>query len=487
MVDSPSPLWTSDEACAATGGKTAGIWAVNGVSIDTRSLQPGNLFVALSDVRDGHDFLANAFAAGAEAALVSRDVLGAHPGVIVDDVLPALEKLGLAARARTQAVCAAVTGSVGKTSVKEMLARMYRAAGRAHWSDKSFNNHWGVPLTLARMPRETERAIFEIGMNTPGEIAPRSLMVRPHLAMITRIAPAHLAGMGSVEGVADEKSQIFAGLEAGGAAILPAEDAFFERLKAAAIALQPSAQLYSFGGARGATAAVPVKYATDGFVSHIEIDVMGETVSVTLNAVGEHWAGNAALALLAAVLSGVPAKQAADALSGYAPPAGRGVAEMIKLPQGGEATLVDDAYNANPESMRAAVEGFAQRPGRRIVALGEMRELGPDSAALHAGLADVIVAADVACAVLSGGEMKHLADALKAKAPSMRVELVTGPAEASEQVKSWLEPGDAVLIKGSNASGMARVGTALRQMSEGAARSQHATPQNAASQNGAGA
>jgi len=470
-----TPLWTGEEAAAATGGKAHGAWAIHGVSIDTRSLRPGDLFVALKDARDGHDFVDGAFAAGAGAAFVSRDVLVGRAGLVVDDVLPALERMGLAARARTGSVCAAVTGSVGKTSVKEMLARIYRAAGRAHWSDKSFNNHWGVPLTLARMPRETERAIFEIGMNTPGEIAPRSVMVRPHVAMITRIAPAHLAGMGSIEGVADEKSQIFAGLLPDGAAILPAEDRFHDRLRAAALRLQPSAQLYSFGGGAGSRAATPVRYETDGFTSRIDIDVMGEVVSVSLNAVGEHWAGNAALALLAAVLSGVPADDAAQALSGYAPPAGRGVAETLALPQGGEVTLVDDAYNANPESMRAAIEGFGRRPGRRIVALGEMRELGEGSAALHAGLVDAIMAANVSHAVLSGEEMKHLADALKSRAPSMRVELVTGPGEAAAQVKSWLEAGDAVLIKGSNASGMARVGTALRQMSEGAA----AKPQKA--------
>jgi UDP-N-acetylmuramoyl-tripeptide--D-alanyl-D-alanine ligase len=471
-----TPLWTGEEAEKATGGKAQGAWAIDGVSIDTRSLKSGDLFVALKDARDGHDFVDNAYAAGAGAAFVSRDVLGGRPGLIVDDVLPALERLGLAARARTGAVCAAVTGSVGKTSVKEMLARIYRAAGKAHWSDKSFNNHWGVPLTLARMPRETERAIFEIGMNTPGEIAPRSHMVRPHVAMITRIAPAHLQGMGSVEGVADEKSQIFAGLQDDGAAILPAEDKFFDRLRAAAVQLQPSAQLYSYGGPAGPRAATPVHYHTDGFVSRIEVNVMGQVVGVSLNAVGEHWAGNAALALLAAVLSGVGASDAAQALTGYAPPAGRGVAEAIRLPQGGEVTLVDDAYNANPESMRAAIEGFGRRPGRRIVALGEMRELGEGSAALHAGLADAITAANVSHAVLSGGEMIHLVDALKTRAPSMRVEHVTGPAEAAEQVKSWLEPGDAVLIKGSNASGMARVGTALRQMSESAAaKSQNAS------------
>ncbi len=475
MVDAPPPLWTSDEAASATGGAALGTWAINGVSIDTRSLQPGNLFVALKDARDGHDFVAGAFAAGAEAALVSRDVLGGHPGLLVGDVLDGLEKLGLAARARNSGVISAVTGSVGKTSVKEMLARIFRAAGHAHWSDKSFNNHWGVPLTLARMPRETERAIFEIGMNTPGEIGPRSHMVRPHIAMITRIAPAHLEGMGSIEGVADEKAQIFAGLLPDGAAILPAKDKFLERLRTAALGLRPSAKVFTYGGATGKTSATPVAYDTDGRTSRISVDVMGETVTVSLDAVGEHWASNASLALLAAVLAGVDAKSAADALSRYAPPAGRGVAETLKLPQGGEAMLVDDAYNANPESMRAAIEGFAARPGRKIVALGEMRELGPTSAELHAGLADAIIQANVAAAVLSGGEMGHLAAELKKRAPKMRVEHVTSPAEASDQVKSWLEPGDAVLIKGSNASGMAKVGTALRQMSASAAQPQNAS------------
>jgi UDP-N-acetylmuramoyl-tripeptide--D-alanyl-D-alanine ligase len=452
-----------------------GTWAVIGVSIDTRSLKPGELFVALKDQRDGHDFVPAAFAAGAEAALVSRDVLGGHPGLLVDDVLVGLEKLGLAARARTEATCAAITGSVGKTSVKEMLARIFRAAGRAHWSAKSFNNHWGVPLTLARMPRDTERAVFEIGMNTPGEIAPRSKMVRPHLAMITRVAPAHLQGMGSVEAVADEKAQIFAGLEPGGSAILPEKDYFYARLKEHAEQLQPSAEILTYGGARGPKSAAPRSYQTDGRVSRIEIDVMGDVVTVSLDAVGEHWAANAALALIAAAVAGVAPRKAAEALSGYAPPAGRGVAETLKLPGGGEAVLVDDAYNANPESMRAAIEGFAKRPGRKIVALGEMRELGEGSAALHAGLATPIVAANVATAILSGSEMSHLAAELKRRNAQIRVEHVSGPAEAAECVKNSLAPGDAVLIKGSNASGMSRVGAALREMSAGAGRPQKAT------------
>ena len=287
--------------------------------------------------------------------------------------------------------------------MKEMLARIFRAAGHAHWSDKSFNNHWGVPLTLARMARETERAIFEIGMNTPGEIAPRSSMVRPHLAMITRIAPAHLQGMGSVEGVADEKAPDFRGPSPGRRGD-PAGQGLLLRAAEAPRAqeLQPSAEVFTYGGAREKSRGVAGRLRNRWrHVSRITVDVMGDQVTVTLDAVGEHWAANAALALLAASLTGIAPKQAAEALSGYAPPAGRGVAEAIKLPQGGEVTLVDDAYNANPESMRAAIEGVARRPGRKIVALGEMRELGDGSAALHAGLAGAILAAKVSDALCS--------------------------------------------------------------------------------------
>jgi UDP-N-acetylmuramoyl-tripeptide--D-alanyl-D-alanine ligase len=470
-----TPLWTASEAAKVTGGKALGIWSVNDVSIDTRSLKPGALFVALKDVRDGHDFVDAAFAAGAEAALVSRDVLGGKPGLMVDDVLVGLEMLGVAARDRVSGTCAAVTGSVGKTSVKEMLARIFRATGRAHWSDKSFNNHWGVPLTLARMPRDTDRAIFEIGMNTPGEIAPRSAMVRPQVAMITKIAGAHLEGMGTIEAVADEKSQIFAGLEPGGAAILPAKDYFFERLKRAALRLQPTAEILTFGGAASKTSATPVEYATNGSSARIRVDVMGDVVEVNIEAVGEHWAANVALALLAATMTGISPNTAAEALSGYAPPAGRGVAETLHLPGGGTFTLVDDSYNANPESMRAAIAGFASRPGRRIVALGEMRELGADAEALHAGLAGPIVAAGVTAAILSGAGMKPLARELSQRGGAIRVECVDGAADAANLVKQWVMPGDAVLIKGSNASGMAKVGTALRTMSESAARSQKAS------------
>ncbi|MEZ5938888.1 MAG: UDP-N-acetylmuramoyl-tripeptide--D-alanyl-D-alanine ligase [Hyphomonadaceae bacterium] len=465
------PLWTSADMAAATGGRATSVFDVTGVSIDTRTLAKGDLFVALKDQRDGHDFVGAAMEAGAAGCLVSHDV-GA-PSVIVGDVLDGLEKLGLAARARTAAVCTAITGSVGKTSVKEMLARIFRSAGRAHWSDKSFNNHWGVPLTLARMPADTERAVFEIGMNTPGEIAPRSRMVRPHVAMITRVSPAHLEGMGRVEAVADEKSDIFAGLEPGGAMILPADDAFFERMKTNARHLQPHARILTFG--RGADCdAVVGDYATDGSGCTISVDLSGERVTVTLNAVGSHWATNATLALLAAREAGVNVQAAAEALSGYAPPPGRGVAETLHLPGGGQALLVDDAYNANPDSMRAAIDGFAARPGRKLLALGEMRELGANSAQLHASLAAPIAALSPAGAVLSGAGMKPLADELLSRHKGLRVELVDGPAQASTVLMNWTQSGDAILIKGSNASGMARVGAALRDMSRAAEGSQNA-------------
>jgi UDP-N-acetylmuramoyl-tripeptide--D-alanyl-D-alanine ligase len=320
-------------------------------------------------------------------------------------------------------------------------------------------------LTLARMPTDTERAIFEIGMSTPGEIAPRSGLVQPHLAMITRIAPAHLQGMGSVEGVADEKSQIFAGLVPGGSVILPARDYFFERLKRRALELQPTAEVFTYGGEPDRQGASALSYETDGMTSRIIIDVMGEVVSVQLHAVGDHWGANAALALIAAAITGIRPREAAEALTGYAPPAGRGVAHTLSLPFSGDVVLVDDAYNANPESMRAAIEGLARRPGRRIVALGEMRELGEGSAALHAGLAGALIAADVSEAVLSGHEMASLVCELEARKAPMRVRHVKGPEEALEFIKTLLEPGDVLLIKGSNASGMGRIGVALRQMS----------------------
>ena len=460
-----APLWTSEDIELATGGKASAPFTITGsVSIDTRSLKPGDLFVALKDQRDGHDFADAAFNAGAAGALVARPVTGGAY-VQTTDVLDALTQLGIAARVRCGAHRTAITGSAGKTSVKEMLARIYRAFGPAHWSDKSFNNHWGVPLTLARMPEETARAVFEIGMNTPGEIAPRSEMVRPHTGLITCIAAAHLEGLGSIEGVAEEKSNIFAGLEAGGTIILPADDVFLDFLASRARDFCPTGNVETFGTSSDATARI-LAYDTDGRTSRIELDIVGRRAVVTLDAVGAHWAQNVAAALLAASQADLSLADCAEALSGYAPPPGRGTAELLVLPDIGEITLIDDAYNANPASMRAALKGLAERTGaRRLAALGDMREIGEASAAEHRALAGPVVEAGVTGIFLAGAEMQHLSEALP---PG--VQQVSAPTsdELWIQLQKALRAGDVLLIKGSNASGMNKLADRLRQWSAAA-------------------
>lgn len=462
----PDRLWTSADLAAATGGAVSAPFACSGLSIDTRTLKPGDLFVALKDARDGHDFVQGAFEAGATGALVSRPA-GGRAELQVEDVVSALEAIGVAARMRSAAVRTAVTGSVGKTSVKEMLARIYRAFGPAHWPEKSFNNHWGVPLTLARMPEETTRAVFEIGMSTPGEIAPRSRMVRPHHAMVTRIAPAHLEGVGSIEGVADEKADIFAGLEAGGTIILPADDAFFDRMAEKARAYCPTATVESFGKDEGAQARI-LDYETDGIQSEITLSIVGRKVRVTLEAVGAHWAHNAAAAVLMASRTGLSVEDACEALNGYAPPPGRGTMETLYLPDGGQAVMVDDAYNANPASMRAALDGLSRRgEGRRLVALGEMLEIGAGAADEHAGLAGAVEASGARLAFLAGEGMKPLADALP---QPIQKRWAVKADDLLADIKNAVRDGDTLLIKGSNASGMGRLAEALRVWGSGPAR-----------------
>jgi UDP-N-acetylmuramoyl-tripeptide--D-alanyl-D-alanine ligase len=458
-------LWTSEEIALATGGSASDpFWVSGTISIDTRTLVPGDLFVALQDQRDGHDFVAAAFKAGAAGALVSKPVTGG-PTMMVDDVLVALEMMGIAARARSGAIRTAVTGSVGKTSVKEMLARIYRAAGPAHWNVKSFNNHWGVPLTLARMPEATKRAVFEIGMSTPGEIAPRSHMVRPHVGIVTCIAGAHLEGLGSLEAVANEKADIFAGMEAGGTFILPADDAFLDQLSARARELCPTGNLETFGIAENATARV-TGYETNGVTSRISIDVIGQRAELEIAAIGKHWAVNAAAALLAASQTGRSVADCAEALSGYSPPPGRGTVEQVALPQGGHFTLVDDAYNANPASMRAALSALAQRKGgRRLVALGEMLEIGEESASEHAGLAPDVVASGAEGVFLAGDKMTHLAEALP---PSLQQVWAPKADELWNALLNAVRDGDVLLLKGSNASGMGLIADRLRQRSAAA-------------------
>ncbi|MEM1037660.1 MAG: UDP-N-acetylmuramoyl-tripeptide--D-alanyl-D-alanine ligase [Pseudomonadota bacterium] len=464
---SSNPLWTSAEIAAATGGHASADFDVFGLSIDTRTLNAGDLFVALKDVRDGHDFVENAFEEGAEGALVSRPV-ACDPTVQVDDVLPALENLGTAARDRApDCFRSAVTGSVAKTSVKDMLARIYRALGPAHANERSFNNQWGVPLTLARMPRNTERAVFEIGMNTPGEIAPRSHIVQPHAALITKIAPAHLEGVGSIQAVAKEKSDIFAGLLPGGAAIIPHEDSFRDYLAEQARAHQPDCRILTFGMSDEADAHVHQIYTDHHSILSVYLKIHGAEVNVELSAIGDHWALNAAAALLLACQDkSVDVFAAAEALSGYTPPAGRGTAEHLKLPSGGTATLIDDAYNANPESMRAALTSLKQRQGaRKIVVLGEMLEVGTTSDQEHADLAEPVMATDPSHVFLAGNGIEPLHKALVERTESI---WAVKAKDFENQLKNTLKDGDLVLLKGSNASGINRLADRLRQWSASA-------------------
>ncbi len=456
-----SELWTAEEAARATGGDLAGdAWTAGGVSIDTRTLEPGDLFVALKDVRDGHDFLAQAFVSGACAALISdaSKAEGLGPALVVGDVLDGLRKLGEAARDRSAAKRVAVTGSVGKTSTKEALAVCLSASGATHRSVKSYNNHWGVPLTLSRMPRESQFAVFEIGMNHRGEILPLTQLVKPHAALVTTIAPAHVENLGSLEAVADEKGDIYAGLEPGGAAIVPADAPHASRLVAAAE--RNGANLVRFG--RGAECeARLLKFDMDESGSTAEAEILGRIIRYRVGVEGAHWALNSVAALAAADVVGADLEAAAHALEHLRAFDGRGVAQRVDAPFG-SFMLVDDAYNANPASMAAAFSTLAARKpregGRRIVALGDMLELGPDERAYHAGLAQPLEQAGVDLVFAAGPRMAALMEALPA---SRRGGYAENADALSPIIANALRSGDIVLVKGSNGSKMSRVVAAL--------------------------
>ncbi len=452
-------LWTSAEAAAATGGRAVGRWIVNGVAIDSRELAPGDLFVALKDKRDGHEFVADAYGAGAAAALVERR----HeegPALVVSNTLDALRGLAAAARDRCPARRVAVTGSVGKTGVKEAIRAIFQAAGRAHASIRSFNNHWGAPLSLARMPRASDRAVFELGMSAPDEIRPLSHLVRPHVAIITKIAPAHLEQLGSLEAIADAKAEIFEGLEPWGAAVIPGDDAFAERLGERAGAAG-AGWLTRFGTDSQAEARLTA-YEVDDHGGRGEAVIFGRPVSFRVQASGAHWGLNATAALAAAYLADVPVELAAEALSAAPALAGRG--EIFTAPvEGGVATVIDDAYNANPASMAAAIAALGARSvgagGRRVAVLGEMRELGAESAALHKEMAQDLEAAKIDSVLVVGEAARPLYDTVP---ESRRLGFASDVDAAIPTVLAALRPGDAVLIKGSNAMRMAAMVTALK-------------------------
>lgn len=432
-------LWTAEELKSLFASAQA--WDVAGISIDTRSLQPGDLFVALAGERDGHDYVEAAFSKGAAAALVSRPVAGNI--ILVTDTLKALEVLGKAGRARSGAVALAVTGSVGKTTVKEMLRRTLSAFGKVHAAEASFNNHIGVPLSLARMPRDSRFGIFEIGMNHPGEIAPLAALVRPDIALVTCVDKAHLGLMGSELAIAKEKASIYAALAPEGKAIIPGDTAYLQTLREA-VPAGCCALLFNGPEARLLDVLSGPEH------SEIAAEILDCRVYFRLSAPGRHMASNALAALTASAALGLDVEKAAAALNGFAPYAGRGTQRVIELSRGEKIRLLDESYNASGASMRAAFSVLKLQHGRHVAVLGDMLELGEHSDAEHLALApalrecaDLVFAAGAGCGALfealpqaiQGG---HAADA----------------AALAPMVKAALRDGDAVLVKGSYGSRM---------------------------------
>lgn len=453
-----SPLWTSEEIADAVGGKADGLFEVGGVTFDSREVGQGDLFIAMKgDATDGHRFLDKAFSAGAAGAIVSEAI--PQPHILVSDTNKALNDLGRASRARSHARIAGVTGSVGKTGTKEALfAALDRALrGQAHRSVKSYNNHTGVPLSLARMPRETRFGVFEMGMNHAGELAALTRLVRPHVAIVTAIASAHREFFASDEAIADAKGEIFQGLEQGGTALIPFDSPHRDRLISAA---RPyAANILTFGLGEGADIRARDVVASPRGGTLVTAVLPGTDLSFTLAPPGEHWISNALAVLGAVEALGGDLAAAGLALAELAGLKGRGERHVVAA-GGGEALLIDESYNANPASMRAVLKvlGDERISGRRIAVLGSMRELGPGSDAFHAGLAEPIQAACVDYAILVGEEMAPLAKAL---GPKVKMEHVPDVGSALDLVRKIAAPGDAILVKGSNSIGLARLVEAL--------------------------
>jgi UDP-N-acetylmuramoyl-tripeptide--D-alanyl-D-alanine ligase len=468
-------LWTSQDAVAATGGKSDQPWAATGVSIDTRTLQKGDLFVALQAARDGHDFVAQALANGAAAALVShrpKDVAKDAPLLVVPDVLAALVALAGAARARTKAKVVAVTGSVGKTSTKEMLRAILSDQGRVHAAEASYNNHWGVPLTLARMPKETDFAIIEIGMSHPGEIAPLAKLARPDVALITTVAAAHLEAFENIDGIAREKASIFEGLAPRGYAILNADIAQVQILRNAAVKV--GAQIIEFGEkSKDFTLDQAIM---NGETTVVKATVTGDPLLFKIRTAGRHFAMNGLGALAAADALGADLALSVQGLGRWKPYRGRGARETILLdPVETDQTLelLDDSYNANPTSMSAALDVLAAAEvhddvgrvakGRRIAFLGDMKELGPHEVALHRAVADFPAMAQIDTVHCIGPLMRHLYAALPEHRRGVWKE--TSDAFIQSGLRRHLDSGDVVLAKGSLSMKLGLIVDAIRKMS----------------------
>lgn len=455
-------LWTMEELLNATGGTASGHFDAHGVAFDSREIGAGDLFFALKGAEtDGHLFIDRAFANNAAGAIVSEPV--AHPHILVPDTMAALEALGHAARARNAGRIIGVTGSAGKTGTKEAIyASLDRySRGQAHRSVKSYNNHVGVPLSLARMPASTKFGIFEMGMNHAGEMRELSKIVRPHIAIITTIAPAHIEFFKDESGIADAKAEIFEGLTEGGTAILPADSVHYPRLRAAAE--RHAGKILSFGFSADADVRVLDHMASPCGGSLVTAKIGEAMLSFTLSQPGHHWIANSMAVLAAVSAAGGDLAAAGLAMAEMGGLAGRGARHEISI-GAGRGLLIDESYNANPASMAATIGQLGQLSvdGRRIAVLGAMKELGDKSDQYHAALAAHLAAAKIDFAILVGKEMQILAEELKAG--------VEGPAdfahcasaqEASDLLKNYLRASDTILVKGSNSMGLSAIVSAL--------------------------
>ncbi len=459
------PLWTAAAIVAATAGRLeGGDFAVSGVSIDSRTTERGDLFVALAGARDGHDFIAAALSRGAAGVLAVHP--GPGPGVLVGDTLVALEALGVAARDRSDALRGAVTGSVGKTSVTQAVKAGLARAGRAHGSVKSYNNHIGVPLTLARMPADSERAVFEIGMNHAGEIDPLTRMVRPHAVCVTTVGPVHTENFPDGEaGVARAKAEILQGLAPGGVAILNADDAWFDFLRGEA--LRVGARIRTFGASPDCDARVTGFEPVRGG-ARVRAILDGRALDFPILQTGRHWGPNSLCALLMLQALKVDPDVAQAALADFAPLDGRGAERVVHGPAGAF-TLIDESYNANPISMAAALATLGARAakGRRLAVLTDMLELGPDAVQRHARLGEAAEAAAVDLVFCAGPLMKSLWDALP---QNRRGGYAETAAALAPRVADAIRAGDVVMVKGSNGSRAQTIAAALVALEDGADR-----------------
>ncbi|MDK1375121.1 MULTISPECIES: UDP-N-acetylmuramoylalanyl-D-glutamyl-2,6-diaminopimelate--D-alanyl-D-alanine ligase [unclassified Sinorhizobium] len=460
-------LWTSSDLLAAMNGRPVGNLpeGIAGISIDSRTINKGEAFFAIKGDRvDGHDYAGIALANGAALLVVSEGKIPAlgrliAPMIVVDDVLEALIRLGCAARDRSAAKVIAVTGSVGKTTTKEMLRHVLSPLGRVHASVASFNNHWGVPLTLARMPEATDFGIFEVGMNHPGEIRPLTKMVRPHVAVVTSIAPAHLGNFESLDEIAAAKAEIFEGVVKGGHAVLNIDSPQYTLLERAAGAAGVS-YIHSFGANPKAEFRL-VEFTGRSEGSVLWAGIGGRTLEVAIGAPGRHIAENALAVIAAAKLAGADLDQVLASLATMRPEKGRGLQHRLKV-GAGRLTLIDESYNANPASMRAAISLLrdAEPPvgGRRIAILGDMLEMGEQAADVHAALAGPIVEAGIADVWLAGPEMANLRDALP---PEVSVVYREAVDDLTDYALAAVAAGDVVMVKSSKGTGCARIVQAL--------------------------